>query len=178
VYFTAWFFNLIMPLVLGALIAIVSSPEARNTLFPPAPRALVNIKTGGLQKPQAGKLGTDDTLTGAPEKQPYEGIEEEAANFVNNIRHNIQKAVGMHKEEQEGGDPLEGKIPKPIRKAVKAVQNEGAGAGHIGESTDQTQEPMEQLIWKGVNPESISKLMDVAPHVVGEIADNWERFAK
>jgi hypothetical protein len=178
VYFSAWFFNLIMPLVLGTLILIVSSTEARNAVFPPAPRALVNIQTGGLQTPQAGKLGTDDTLTGAAEKQPHEAIEEEAANFVKNIRHNIQKAVGMHNEENPEGDPLEGKLPKPIRKAVKAVQNEGAAAGHIGENNDQTQEPMEELIWKSVNPKSISRFMDVAPHVVGEVADNWERFAK
>ncbi len=177
-YFSAWFYNLILPLVLGTLILIVSSSEARNTLFPPAPLAIVNIKTGGFQRPQAGQLGTDDTLTGAPEKQPHEAAEEEAANFVNNIRHNIQKAVGMHNEKQQGGDPLEGKVPKPIRKAIRAVQAEGATAGHVGENTDQTQEPMEELIWAGVNPESIAKLMDVAPHVVGEVADNWERFAK
>lgn len=100
---------------------VVSPVEVRNILFPSAPRALVNIRTGGIQKPQAGLLGTNDTLIGAPEKQPHEAIEDEAANFVDNVRHNIQRAVGMHKSQQQDGDgdPLEGKVPKPISKVVK-----------------------------------------------------------
>ncbi|KAJ5633298.1 hypothetical protein N7490_009637 [Penicillium lividum] len=86
-------------------------------------------------EPQAGLLGTNDTLTGAPEKQLHEAVEEEAASFVKNIRHNLQRAV------------------------------------------DQTQEPMEEIIWEGVNPEIITKVLDNAPHAIGELADNWERFA-
>jgi hypothetical protein len=171
---------MLMPLALGILILVVCSVQARNILFPSAPRALVNIRTGGIQKPQAGLLGTNDTLTGAPQKQPGEAVEEEAANFVENVRHNIQRAVGMHNnQKQDGdGDPLEGKVPKPISKAVKSVQSAGSAPGHVTESTDQTQQPMEEMIWAGVNPESIANFLDIAPHVVGELADNWERFAK
>ncbi|KAJ6118928.1 hypothetical protein N7471_013548 [Penicillium samsonianum] len=178
IYFAAWIFDLLMPLALGILILVVSSVQARNILFPSAPRALVNIRTGGIQKPQAGLLGTNDTLTGAPEKQPREAIEEEAANFVNNVRHNIQRAVGMHNNQQQDGDgdSLEGKVPKPISKVVKAVQSAGSAPGHVTESTDQTQQPMEEIIWAGVNPESIAKVLDIAPHVIGELVDNWERF--
>ncbi|KAK5212414.1 hypothetical protein LTR72_012372, partial [Exophiala xenobiotica] len=178
VYFTAWLLDLLMPLLLGTLILVASSVEARNALFPPAPRALVNIMTGGCQKPQAGQLGTNDTLTGAPEKQPGEAMEEEAANFVDNVRHNLQRAIGMHNKPQQEGDPLEGKVPKPVREAVKAVQAAGSAPGHITETTDQTQEPMEEIIWAGVNPETVANILDVAPHVVGEVADNWERVAK
>jgi hypothetical protein len=171
---------MLMPLALGLLTLVVSSVQARNAIFPPAPRALVNIRTGGIQKPQAGLLGTNDTLTGAPEKQPREAIEEEAANFVDNVRHNFQRAVGMHNSQQQDGDgdPLEGKVPKPISKAVKAVQSAGSAPGHVTKSTDQTQQPMEEIIWAGVNPESVAKVLDIAPHVIGELADNWERFAK
>ncbi|KAK5469106.1 hypothetical protein LTR55_011370 [Exophiala xenobiotica] len=177
VYFIAWLLDLLMPFVLGTLILVVSSVEARNALFPPAPRALVNIMTGGIQKPQAGQLGTNDTLTGAPEKQPGEAMEEEAANFVDNVRHNLQRAIGMHNKPQQEGDPLEGKVPKPVRKAVKAVQGADSAPGHITETTDQTQEPMEEIIWAGVNPKTVANILDVAPHVVGEVADNWERVA-
>jgi hypothetical protein len=170
----------LMPLALGTLILVVSSVQARKALFTPAPRALVNIRTGGIQKPQAGVLGTNDTLTGAPEKQPHEAIEEEASNFVDNVRHNIQRAVGMHNNQQQDGDgdPLEGKIPKPISKALGAVQSAGAAPGHVTECKDQTQQPMEEIIWAGLNPESIARVLDIAPHVIGELADNWERFAK
>lgn len=180
IYFAAWLFDLLMPLALGTLILVVSSVQARNAIFPPAPRALVNIRTGGLQKPQAGLLGTNNTLTGAPEKQSHEAIEEEAVNFVENVRHNIQRAVGIHNNPQQDGDgdPLEGKIPKPISKALRAVQSADSAPGHVTECTDQTQQPMEEIIWAGVNPESIAKVLDIVPHVIGELADNWERFAK
>ncbi|KAJ5771735.1 hypothetical protein N7520_002264 [Penicillium odoratum] len=179
IYFSAWFFNLLMPLALGTLILVVSSVKARKIICPPAPRALVNTRTGEIQEPQAGLLGTNDTLTGAPEKQLHEAVEEEAASFAKNIRHNLQRAVGMHCNPQSDGDgdPLEGKIPKPIRKTVKAIQSAGSAPGHVTECTGQTQQPMEEIIWAGVNPETITKALDNAPHAIGELADNWERFA-
>ncbi|KAK0124803.1 hypothetical protein ONS96_008684 [Cadophora gregata f. sp. sojae] len=177
VYFVAWLLDLLMPLCLGTLMLVVSSETCRDILFPPAPRALVNMNTGGLQNPASGKLGTDDSLTGAPEKQQGEAIEEEAANFVKNVRHMVQKAVGMHEKDQNEGDPLEGKVPKPVRKAVKAVKAEGTSDGHATEEDDQTQKPMEDVLWKKANPENLADMMEVAPHVVGEIVDNWERFA-
>ena len=177
-YFSAWLVDLLIPLVLGTLIIIVASERARNVLFPPVPRALVNIKTGGVQKPQAGQLGTSDTLTGAPEKQEGEAAEEEAANFVDNVRHVVMRAVGMHEKQDRDGDPLEGKVPKPVRKAVKAVKADGSAPGHATKDTDQTQKPMEEIIWSAAKPENLEPILKTAPHVVGEIVDNWERFAK
>jgi len=177
VYFLAWLFDLIIPLTLGTLMLIISSDTARKTLFPPAPRALVNMNTGGLQQPAAGQLGTLDSLTGAPEKQEGEAIEEEAANFVDNFRHMVQRAVGMHEKEKNDGDPLEGKVPKPIRTGVKAIKAKGTTDGHATEKDDQTQKPMEKVLWSKANPEQLAEVMKIAPHVVGEIVDNWERFA-
>ncbi|KAG4432446.1 hypothetical protein IFR05_012061 [Cadophora sp. M221] len=177
-YFLAWLLDLLIPLTLGTLMFIISSKTARDTLFPTAPRALVNITTGKLQEPAAGQLGTVDSLTGAPEKQKGEAIEEEAANFVKNIRHLVQRAIGMHEKEENDGDPLEGKVPKPIRKGVKAIKAKGTTEGHATEEDDQTQKPMEEVLWSKANPESLAKVMKIAPHIVGEIVDNWERFAK
>ena len=179
-YFLAWIFNLLVPLVLGTLLVVVGSERARNILFPPAPRALVSISTGGLQKPQAGQLGTSDTLTGAPEKAEGEAREEEAANFVDNVRHIIARAMGMHENQDKEGDPLEGKIPKPMRKAIKSVKAAGSAPGHAtGDSrNDQTQTPMEELLWDKAKPKVIEPVIKSAPHAIGEIIDNWERFAK
>jgi hypothetical protein len=160
------------------LIAIVSSNRARNTLFPPAPLALVNVSSGGLQKPQAGQLGTRDTLSGAPESQVGEAKEEEAAKIVHNIRHIIQKTIGMHEEEQNAGDPLEGKIPKPIRKGVQNIKAAGTSSGHATGEEGMTEGPMEQMIWEKANPEKLAPLIDLAPHAIGELVDNWERFEK
>ena len=117
-------------------------------------------------------------MTGAPEKQEGEAVEEEAANFVDNVRHNVQRAMGMHQKQTPEGNPLERNVPKPIRKVIKEVQSEGSEPGHTTGTTDQTQTPMEEIIWSTVNPQSIANILTVAPHVVGEIADNWERFAK
>ncbi|KAL2066057.1 hypothetical protein VTL71DRAFT_2128 [Oculimacula yallundae] len=177
VYFLAWILDLLIPLTLGTLMLIITSESARDVLFPPAPRALVDMNTGGLQNPASGQLGTLDSLTGAPEKQEGEAIEEEAANFVSNVRHLVQRAVGMHEEEQNHGDPLEGKVPKPIRKGVKAIKASGANDGHATEEDGQTQKPMEKVLWNKANPEILAKVMKTAPHVVGELVDNWERFA-
>ena len=178
VYFTAWIFDLLMPLMLGTLIALISSKEARDILFPPAPRALVNIATGGIQNPAAGTLGTSDTLTGAPEKQEGEAAQEEAANFVDNVRHLVGKAIGMHDSEDREGDPLEGKIPKPVRNAAQAIKSAGAAPGHATHHDEQTHKPMEEILWDVANPKQVEQIMKTAPHLVGEIVDNWERFAK
>ncbi|KAE9362759.1 hypothetical protein N431DRAFT_391269 [Stipitochalara longipes BDJ] len=178
-YFSAWVFNFLIPLSLGMLLVIVASERARNVLFPSAPRALVNISTGGLQKPQSGQLGSIDTLTGAPEKAEGEAREEEAANFVDNLRHIIARAVGMHENKNSEGDPLEGKVPKPIRKAIRSVKAAGSAPGHAtGESgKDMTQKPMEELLWDKAKPKVIEPVVKNTPHVIGEIVDNWERFA-
>ncbi|TVY35041.1 hypothetical protein LOCC1_G006893 [Lachnellula occidentalis] len=179
IYFAAWFFNLLMPLVLGTLVVIIGSRDARNIIFPPVPLPLVNSGTGGLQKPQSGQLGTTDTLTGAPEKAEGEAREEEAANFVENVRHLVQRAVGMHDNNESEGDPLEGKVPKPIRNAIKSVKDAGATQGHVTETPGEnmTQKPMEDLLWDKSKPNVIKTVAKVAPHVLGEIVDDWERFA-
>lgn len=163
---------------MGLLIALVSSKKARDTLFPPAPLALVDISKGTLKKPQAKQLGTFNTLTGAPEKHEGEAVEQEAANFADNIRHLVTRSIGMHKGQDEGGDPLEGKVPKPVRKAVRKVQAEGQAAGHVQEESDPVQKPMEEMLWEKVKPENLDPILKNVPHVLGEIADNYERFAK
>jgi hypothetical protein len=167
-----------MPLTLGLLLAVVSSRKARDTLFPPAPLALVDISKGTLKEPQAKQLGTTNTLTGAPEKHDNEAVEQEAADFADNIRHLVTRSMGMHKSQDEGGDPLEGKVPKPVRKAVRKLQAEGQAAGHAQEEKDPVEKPMEDMLWDKVKPEKVDPILKKFPHVLGEIVDNYERFAK
>lgn len=164
--------------MLGTLVAVIYSKQARETLFPSAPLALVDVSKGTLKEPAAKQLGTSNTLTGAPEKVEGEAVEQEAANFADNIRHLLTRSIGMHKGQDEGGDPLEGKVPKPIRKAVRAVQAGGEAAGHAQEEHDPVQQPMEDMIWEKVKPEKMDPILKSVPHVMCEIADTWERFAK
>ncbi|KAN0119385.1 Protein of unknown function (DUF3292) domain containing protein [Hyaloscypha variabilis] len=178
-YILAWVFNLLIPLGLVGLLVIVGSEKARNILFPPAPLALVHLSTGELQKPQAGQLGSIDTLTGAPEKAEREAREEEAANFVDNFRHIIARAVGMHENKDGEGDPLESKVPKSLRKVIKSVKTAGSAPGHAASDAEEnmTQKPMEEMLWDNVQPRAIEPIFKNMPHVIGEIVDNWERFA-
>ncbi|TVY71441.1 hypothetical protein LSUE1_G007673 [Lachnellula suecica] len=179
VYSAAWALNLLIPLLLGTLMVIIGSEKARNTLFPPVPLALVNISTGGLQKPPAGELGTTDTITGAPEKAKGEAREEEAANFVENARHLFARSVGMNDGGDDEGNPLQGKVPKPVQNALKSIKEAGSTSGHVNDNsgTEMTQKPMEDLLWETVQPKVIEPVVKALPHMIGEIVDNWERFA-
>jgi hypothetical protein len=178
VYIVAWLVDMLVPVTIAVLIAVVSSPKARDILFPPAPLALVDISTGALKEPASKQLGTSNTLTGAPEKHDGEAVQQEAANFADNIRHLVTRSVGMHNEHDEGGDPLEGKVPAPIRKGIRKVQAEGQAAGHVDKPQDPVQQPMEDMMWEKVKPEKLDPVLKMVPHVLGELADNYERFAK
>lgn len=85
VYFIAWALDMLVPIILTFLIVLIIYEPSRNYCFPPAPIALIDHKTGGIQKPPAGVLGSDDSLTGAPEKHQGEAVEQEASNFVNSF---------------------------------------------------------------------------------------------
>lgn len=115
-------------------------------ILPGLPRHALPTCPSRTRQHAAGQLGTLDSLMGAPEKQEGEAVEEEAANFVTNVSHLVQRAVGMHEKDKNDGDLLEGKVPKPVQKAVKAVKAKGSGEGHATETNDQTQEPMEQIL--------------------------------
>lgn len=64
-YTIAWMFDYLTALFVSTAILLIVYPPARSILFPPAPLALVNKSTGGVQKPKAGVLGSTDTATGA-----------------------------------------------------------------------------------------------------------------
>ena len=74
VYTVAWVIDFLMPIVIAFLITLIVYPPARSYCFPPAPIALIDTKTGGVKKPAAGVLGSDNSLTGAPEKHQGEAV--------------------------------------------------------------------------------------------------------
>lgn len=85
VYSIAWLFDLLVPVGIVFLMALIAYPPARTICFPPAPPSIVDSKTGGVQKPPSGVLASDNSITGAPEKHEGEGVEQEAHSFVNSI---------------------------------------------------------------------------------------------
>jgi hypothetical protein len=68
VHLTAWVTDYLVPTIIAFLIVLTVYPPTRSYCFPPAPIALIDSKTGGVKKPTAGVLGSDNSLTGALEK--------------------------------------------------------------------------------------------------------------
>ena len=85
IYAVSWLLDLLAPTLILFVIVLVLSPQSREICFPPAPPALIDSKTGGVQKPAAGVLASDDSVTGAPEKHKGEAVEQEAHSFVTSI---------------------------------------------------------------------------------------------
>lgn len=158
-------------MVVTTIIVLIAYPPARPILFPPAPLALVSSKTGGVQTPQAGVLGSHDSATGAPEKYKGEAVEQEAHNFVSGIGSiALSSAAGKHEQADPDSDPLNESVPDPTNMASDAAAAKQSAQGGIPNAKhDKTKQPMEQVMWLKMRP---------IMHVVGDIADGWERFAK
>lgn len=84
-YCVAWLFDLLLPSTFAFMMVLILFVPARKLCFPPAPPALIDGSTGGVQKPVSGVLASEDSMTGAPEKRPGEAIEQEAHSFVNSV---------------------------------------------------------------------------------------------
>lgn len=121
-----------MPLISLFLVVLIAYPPAREICFPPAPLALVDSKTGGVQKPKAGVLGSHDSATGAPENHKGEAVEAEASNFVNGMAHiALSSASGKHplnEPESEEGAPTDA-VPDPSSMAIGAANARTSAGG-------------------------------------------------
>jgi hypothetical protein len=173
VYFIAWLFDLIMPVILATLVSLIVYPPSREYLFPPAPVALVDSRTGGVQKPKAGVLGSHDSATGAPENHKGEAVEQEAANFIHGIASvAVSSAAGKHPQgdpDSENEEGIEGG-PDPTAVAMGAAEAKGKAMGaKTGAKHDKTKVPMETAMWTKMRP---------IMHTIGDLADGWERTAK
>jgi hypothetical protein len=164
VYFVAWALDFLIPTVIAFVMVLIVYPPFRNYCFPPAPLSLISGKTGGIQKPPAGVLGSDDSLTGAPEKHQGEAVEQEASNFVNSFTSiAISSAAGKHPQ----GDPhdedqskLESNAPDPTDIAIGASDaKEKAAGGEPNSVHDKTKEPMSAAMWSKTRPIMLGLLM-------------------
>ncbi|KAL8763452.1 MAG: hypothetical protein Q9184_000760 [Pyrenodesmia sp. 2 TL-2023] len=170
VYALAWIFNLLVPTFFVTLIVLIVYPPSRPILFPPAPLALVDSNTGGVQSPKAGVLGSHDSATGAPEKHKGEAVEQEASNFVSGIGSiALSSATGKHEQGDPEGDPLNKSVPDPTRMAMAGADAKSSAQGGTPNAHhDKTKQPMEDAMWGKMRP---------VMHAIGDISDGWERFA-
>lgn len=173
VYFLAWAIDMLVPTIIGFVMLLIIYPPARTYCFPPAPIALIDSKTGGIQKPAAGVLGSDNSLTGAPEKHKGEAVEQEASNFVTSFTSiAISSAVGKHPQGDpdgaEGGSTAEEIVPDPTNIAMNAADAKQNSSGDQPNTVaDKTKEPMSAAMWSKTRP---------AMHIIAGISDGWERF--
>ncbi|KAI9883449.1 MAG: hypothetical protein M1823_004783 [Watsoniomyces obsoletus] len=172
-YFLAWTLDLLPSLIFATLFALIVYPPSRPILFPPAPIALVDSKTGGIQKPRAGMLGSHDSMTGAPERHKGEAVEMEAHNFVSGFASiGIGAATGKHptNKAQEEGGIVDKSVPDPTSIEPRTVDTKhGTAGGKVASKHDKTKQPMEVAVWEKARP---------VMRGLADVADNWERMSK
>jgi hypothetical protein len=164
--------DLLFPLLFSIIIALIVYPPSRSFLFPPAPLALVS-SSGNLKQPSAGMLGSENTITGAPEKHEGEAVEQEASNFVSFFTAiSLSSATGEHvsMNQSDQGGVADSAATDPGKIASHAADAKDAASGRDSSSVhDKTKQPMEAAMWEKTRP---------IMHAIGDAADTWERFAK
>ncbi|KAJ5818536.1 hypothetical protein N7474_004127 [Penicillium riverlandense] len=169
VYFIAWMLDFLAPTFFAVLIALVIYPPCRPLLFPPAPIALVDKNTGGVQKPKAGVLGSHDSITGAPEKFKGEAAEQEASNLVASVASvAVGSAVGKHDQGVPEDAPLEGAVPDAMEIVSNTADAQSAAHGKVPlDSHDKTRQPVR---------EAVMSAADLLMQMVSDLTDTYEKF--
>lgn len=98
-------------------------------------------------------------------------MEQEASNFVAGFATiAMSSATGKHEQNEPDHDPMAKSIPDPTDvAAVSADAKSSASGGVPNKKHDKTKQPMEEAMWSQMRP---------IMHVLGDVADGWERFAK
>lgn len=171
VYILSWLFEIFVPTILAILLALVVYPPCRSLMFPPAPIPLVNKDTGGVQKPKAGILGSNDSITGAPEKFKGEAAEQEASNLIASVASvAVGSAVGKHDQGVPDDAPLEDDVPDTMDIVANTANAQSAAHGKVPtDSHDKTRQPMKQSVMDAAN-----SLMQL----IGDITDTYEKLGK
>ncbi|KAL7898877.1 hypothetical protein HDV63DRAFT_385753 [Trichoderma sp. SZMC 28014] len=166
VYSVAWLLDLLVPVGIAFLMVLIAYPPAREICFPPVPPSIVDSKTGGVQKPPAGVLASDNSLTGAPEKHKGEGVEQEAHSFVNSIASVI---IGTSAGKHPQGDPHDDNTaPDPTNITADVSRAKDSADGQeINPKHDRTKKPVSNIVWTNMGP---------IMHMIAEVVDTWERF--
>ncbi|KFA54417.1 hypothetical protein S40293_04327 [Stachybotrys chartarum IBT 40293] len=166
VYAAAWLLNMVIPTLTAFLLVLVLHPPSRSFCFPPAPPALIDSKSGGVKKPPAGVLASDDSITGAPEKHQGEAVELEARSFVNSIS-TLVMSTAVGKDPQ--ADPQsENRTPDPTDLTADVAEARDKTMGHeTNVDHNRTKAPVSRAVWDKARP---------TMHMVADLVDTWERM--
>ncbi|KAI0937422.1 hypothetical protein AcV5_005335 [Taiwanofungus camphoratus] len=180
-YYVAWLSNLLGALLSTTFLVLILHPPSRHFLFPPAPLAAVSASTGNLQVPRAGTIGSEDSLSGAPEAHKGEAVEQEASNFVTGVASlavgtatgqksapPTRDAEAAEKDEEEDSG-VGAALPDPTSMAAATVDAKHvAHGGRADGKHDATKTHVETAIWEKARP---------VMRALADITDVWERFS-
>ncbi|KAF7553860.1 hypothetical protein G7Z17_g3325 [Cylindrodendrum hubeiense] len=166
VYTVAWLLDLLIPTMVVFAIVLILSDRARMACFPPAPPALIDAKSGGVQKPAAGVLASKDSVTGAPEKHEGEAVEQEAHNFVTTISAIIVSTAVAKQPQADEDDESASADPAQIIEEANDAKDRAAGEEPAVEH-DRTKKPVSDAVWAKARP---------TLRLVANFIDTWERL--
>ncbi|OOQ82934.1 hypothetical protein PEBR_36955 [Penicillium brasilianum] len=169
VYCIAWLLDLLVPTFFAILIALIVYPPCRSVMFPPAPIALVDKDTGGVQKPKAGVLGSHDSITGAPQNFKGEAAEQEASNLVAGVASiAVGSAVGKHDQGVPDDAPLEDTVPDATDLVSHTADAQSKAHGKVpSDRHDKTRQPMKKSVMDGAN---------MLMQIISDVTDAFEKF--
>ena len=163
VYFVAWLFDILIPVILGVLIALILFPPIRSMLFPPIPDA----DTSSGKKPTPGESMSHDSITGAPERHKGEAAEQEANDLVNSVaKVAMESAAGKYGQGVTEDTAPETPPATDSMQVVPVTTDTPTGDTPV---EDKTKQPMKAKISKGT---------DQTMRVVSDITDIYEKFCK
>ncbi|KAL6405906.1 hypothetical protein AUP68_10790 [Ilyonectria robusta] len=166
VYMVAWLLDLLIPVGTAFIIALIIWDSARAICFPPAPPALIDPKSGGVQTPAAGVLASKDSLTGAPEKHEGEAVEQEARNFVTTLSAVIISTAAGKQPQADPDDEVKGADPAQVIEDAHAANEKASGLEPSTEH-DRTRKPVSDAVWAKARP---------TLRLLSDFIDTWERF--
>ncbi|KAJ5773841.1 hypothetical protein N7457_008737 [Penicillium paradoxum] len=159
-YFVAWAVDLLVPAILGLVVALIMVPPVRLLLFP----GLAKTKDSHGSSSGGGQVESEDSLTGAPESHKGEAAEQEARNLVDNFAN-----VAMESAAAKYGQTVTEESPErdAITDGLEAA--EAAAGTPTGDSPeDKTKKPMKK---------KVAHATDNVMRVLSDITDIYEKFA-
>ncbi|KAJ5399527.1 hypothetical protein N7465_010016 [Penicillium sp. CMV-2018d] len=159
-YFVAWAVDLLVPTILGIVVALIMVPPVRILLFP----GLAKTDGANGSSPSGGQVQSEDSLTGAPENHKGEAAEQEAKNMVDSFA-----TVAMESAAAKYGQTVTEDAPDRPALIESLEAAEAAAATPTGDSPeDKTKKPMKQ---------KVSHATDNVMRILSDITDIYEKFA-
>ncbi|KAJ5583056.1 hypothetical protein N7535_001676 [Penicillium sp. DV-2018c] len=159
-YFVAWAVDLLVPTILGLVVALIMVPPVRLLLFP----GIANAKDPNASRATGIQTVSEDSLTGAPESHKGEAAEQEAKNLVDSFA-----AVAMESAAAKYGQTVteEGPDRHAITDGIEATETPAeTPTGDAPE--DKTKKPMKK---------KVSHAADSVMRILSDITDIYEKFA-